>query len=240
MKKKMEKMRLNKYLASQGVASRREIDKMVLRGEIEVNGKIPEIGLKVDKKDTIKINGKPLKAGKQKNIYYLLNKPRKVISAVSDDRGRRTVTDFLKNKGRVYPIGRLDYETEGLIIMTNDGELYNNVIHPKAEVYKKYVVQAKGRVKKSALSSLKNGIKLEDGVTLPAKVQFIREEGETTWFSISIREGRNRQVRRMVEAIGHRVMSLQRTRIGNITLGNLEVGGVRPLTKEEVRYLKSL
>jgi len=236
----MEKVRLNKYLASMGIGSRREIDKMVEEEKITVNGQYPSPGIKVNIKDEISIDGKVIGKTKEKKVYYLLNKPKKVISAVKDDRGRRTVIDFIKTKERIYPIGRLDYDTEGMIILTNDGDLYNKVIHPKGEVYKKYLIQAAGIIKKIKLGQLKAGIKLEDGMTLPAKVRFLKEEGSTTWLTVSIREGRNRQVRRMLDAIGHRVISLTRVKIGTITMGDLEVGKYRVLTKEEVKYLKNV
>ena len=236
----MEKVRLNKYLASIGIGSRREIDKMVDQKKIKVNGVFPEPGMKVNVKDKIEIEGKLIGNTKEKKVYYMLNKPKKVISAVKDDRGRRTVVDFIKTKERIYPVGRLDYDTEGLIILTNDGDLYNKVIHPKGEVYKKYLVQAAGLIKKIKLGQLKAGIKLEDGLTLPAKVRFLKEEGSTTWVSIAIREGRNRQVRRMFDAIGHRVISLTRVKIGTISMGDLEVGKYRTLTKEEIKYLKNV
>ncbi len=236
----MEKVRLNKYLASIGIGSRREIDKMVDQKKIKVNGVFPEPGMKVNIKDKIEVEGKLIGNTKEKKVYYMLNKPKKVISAVKDDRGRRTVVDFIKTKERIYPVGRLDYDTEGLIILTNDGDLYNKVIHPKGEVYKKYLVQAAGLIKKIKLGQLKAGIKLEDGLTLPAKVRFLKEEGSTTWVSIAIREGRNRQVRRMFDAIGHRVISLTRVKIGTISMGDLEVGKYRTLTKEEIKYLKNV
>ncbi|UUV18558.1 rRNA pseudouridine synthase [Fusobacteria bacterium ZRK30] len=236
----MEKVRLNKYLASIGIGSRREIDKMVEEKKIMVNGEYPSPGMKVNIKDKISVDGKLIGKTKEKKVYYLLNKPKKVISAVKDDRGRRTVIDFVKTKERVYPIGRLDYDTEGMIILTNDGDLYNKVIHPKGEVYKKYLIQAAGHIKKINLGQLKAGIKLEDGLTLPAKVRFLREEGSTTWLTVAIREGRNRQVRRMLDAIGHRVISLTRVKIGTLTMGDLEVGKYRPLTKEEIKYLKDV
>jgi len=240
MEEKMEKVRLNKYLASLGIGSRREIDKMVEEKRIMVNGEYPNPGIKVNMKDKISVDGKVVGGKKEKKVYYLLNKPKKVISAVKDDRGRRTVIDFVKTKERIYPIGRLDYDTEGMIILTNDGDLYNKVIHPKEEVYKKYLIQAAGIIKKIKLGQLKAGIKLEDGMTLPAKVRFLKEEGSTTWLTVSIREGRNRQVRRMLDAIGHRVINLTRVKIGTISIGDLEVGKYRVLTKEEINYLKNV
>lgn len=236
----MEKIRVNKYLASVGIGSRREIDKMVEEQRIKVNGKFPNAGDKINKKDKIEIDGNPINSTTEKKVYYVLNKPKKVISAVKDDRGRRTVLDFIKTKERIYPVGRLDYDTEGMIILTNDGDMYNKVIHPKGEVYKKYQIQAAGIIKKIDLGRLKAGIKLDDGLTLPAKVRFLREEGSTTWLTVSIREGRNRQVRRMLDAIGHRVISLTRVKIGTIPMGDLESGKYRQLTKDEVKYLKNV
>jgi 23S rRNA pseudouridine2605 synthase len=236
----MEKVRLNKYLASIGIGSRREIDKMVDMKKIKVNGNYPEPGMKVNVKDKIEVEGRLIANTQEKKVYYMLNKPKKVISAVKDDRGRRTVLDFIKTKERIYPVGRLDYDTEGLIILTNDGDMYNKVIHPKGEVYKKYLVQTAGLIKKIKVGQLRAGVKLEDGLTLPAKVRLLKEEGSTTWITIAIREGKNRQVRRMFDAIGHRVISLTRVKIGNIPMGDLEVGKYRVLTKEEIRYLKNV
>ncbi len=235
----MEKLRINKYLSSKGVASRREVDKMIEDSRILVNGKQPSPGEKVSDQDEIRIDGRLLNSNEEKR-YFLLNKPVRVISSAKDDRGRKTVVDLVKIDARLYPVGRLDYDTEGLIILTNDGELFNRVIHPRAKVYKTYTVRLKGHIGKGDLAKLRDGVELEDGMTLPAKVEILRFDGLDSWIEISIREGRNRQIRRMCKAVGYPVLYLRRDKIGNIGLGDLSIGEYRKLTKDEVAYLKGL
>ena len=236
----MIETRINKYLAGLGIASRRKIDEMITARRIKVNGKIIENGVKVTDKDIIEIDNKKINKKQEKKVYYILNKPLDVISAASDDRGRKTVVDYIRCKERIFPIGRLDYNTTGLIILTNDGELFNKIIHPKAEVFKKYEAVIKGKIDEKDIKKLENGVKLEDGMTLPAKVEVIDINERRSIVDISIREGRNRQVRRMFAELGYRVINLQRKEIGNMTLGNLRVGQYRELTKKEVEYLYSL
>lgn len=238
----MEEMRINKYLASLGVASRREIDRYIEEGRISVNGKVITQGVKVTDKDKILLNGKPVKQEKTKKVYYLLNKPSGVLSTAKDDRGRKTVVDLIKANERVFPIGRLDYETEGLIILTNDGELFNRLMHPKSEIYKEYTVVAKYDIKDADIHQLKIGVKLEDGKTLPARVRIVKRDGNhgRTELKIAIREGKNRQIRRMMEAIGHPVVSLRRDKVADLELGKLKTGEYRELTYKEVKYLYSL
>lgn len=236
----MIETRINKYLAGLGIASRRKIDEMITARRIKVNGKIIENGVKVTDKDIIEIDNKKINKKQEKKVYYILNKPLDVISAASDDRGRKTVVDYIRCKERIFPIGRLDYNTTGLIILTNDGELFNKIIHPKAEVFKKYEAVIKGKIDEKDIKKLENGVKLEDGMTLPAKVELIDINERRSIVDISIREGRNRQVRRMFAELGYRVINLQRKEIGNMTLGNLRVGQYRELTKKEVEYLYSL
>ncbi|MBC2855774.1 MAG: pseudouridine synthase [Cetobacterium sp.] len=234
-------MRINKYLSSVGIASRREIDRLIEIKAIKVNGVLATAGLKVTGEEVITINGKPLEKNKvERKVYYMLNKPKGVLSTAKDDRGRKTVIDLIDCPERIFPIGRLDSETEGLILLTNDGELFNRVIHPKAEVYKEYFAIIAGEVKDKELSRLAKGVILEDGATLPAKVKIIRREKGKSEVSIAIREGRNRQVRRMFDAIKHPVKFLRRDSIGKITLRGLEVGSYRKLTREEVLYLQSM
>ncbi|WP_319371531.1 pseudouridine synthase [uncultured Ilyobacter sp.] len=233
-------MRINKYLSSIGVASRREIDRLVESGSVIVNGTMATPGMQVSEKDVIEINGKKLHKKSEKKLYFMLNKPTGVISAAKDDRGRKTVVDLIKCKERIYPVGRLDFDTEGLILLTNDGDFFNKLMHPKSEVYKEYHVDVMGRVNKLEMDKLKRGIKLEDGITLPAKVELLDSSHETSKLRITIREGRNRQVRRMCKAIGHPVIHLKREKIGELGLGDLKKGGFRELTKKEVEYLYSL
>lgn len=236
----IEKVRINKYLASLGVASRREVDRMIDEGRILVNGELPSSGLKVDSSDTIEVDGKKLSIGEEKKVYYILNKPSEVISASKDDRGRTTVVDIVSSNERIYPIGRLDYDTTGLILLTNDGELFNRIIHPRSAIYKSYFAVVKGGISDENIDKLVNGVELEDGVTLPAKVKIISSSERKTVLLIDIREGRNRQIRRMCRAIGHPVLELKRERIGKLGLGKLREGQYRELTIEEVKYLYSL
>lgn len=236
----MEKMRINKYLASLGVGSRRAVDKMVEEGRIKVNGEMITAGVKVTDEDIIEINGKKIKKEVEKKVYYLLNKPLEVLSAASDDRGRKTVVDLIKCKERIFPIGRLDYNTTGLIIVTNDGELFNRVIHPRAEIYKEYYVKVFGEISEESMEKLRNGVKFDDGYTLPAIVTLINREKGKSELNISIREGRNRQVRRMLDSVNHPVITLKREKIGKLPLGKLKLGEYRELTQDEIKYLYSL
>ena len=233
----LEKQRINKYLSSKGIASRREVDRMIDAGRILVNGSAPDPGEKVSDEDEIRVDG-CLVGGVEEKLYFLLNKPSGVISSAKDDRGRKTVVDIIGSESRIYPVGRLDYDSEGLIILTNDGDLFNKVIHPRAKVYKTYTVKVRGRVADSGLRSLRDGVELEDGVTLPAKVKKLSFDGDFTWMEISIREGRNRQIRRMCKNIGQPVVYLRRDKLGELGLGTLGIGQYRKLSKEEVAYLK--
>lgn len=236
----MEEIRINKYLASLGIGSRREIDKLIEEGKIKVNGEVISAGIKVTDNDTIEVKGKKITKEIEKKVYYMLNKPLEVLSSAKDDRGRKTVVDIIKCKERVFPIGRLDYNTTGLILLTNDGELFNRVIHPRSEVYKEYYVKVLGEIKDSSIKTLEDGVELEDGVTLPAYVKVLSRERGKSELIISIREGRNRQVRRMMDAVKHPVVILRRERIGKLSLGKLKIGEYRELTESEVKYLYSL
>lgn len=236
----MEKIRINKFLAELGVGSRRAIDKMIEEKKIKVNGVLAESGIKVDKTDNIVINGRPLNFERKKKVYFMLNKPKRVLSTAKDERGRKTVVDLIDTKERIFPIGRLDYDTEGLIILTNDGEVFNKVIHPRTEVYKTYLVEARGNINMSTLNKLKRGIMLDDKITLPAKAKIILADEKHTVLHFAIKEGRNRQVRRMFESVGHNVINLKRIMLGELNLDGLEIGEYRPLTKKEINYLYSL
>lgn len=236
----MEEIRINKYLASLGIGSRREIDRLIEEGKIKVNGEIITAGVKVTESDVIEVKGKKISKVTEKKVYYILNKPLEVLSSAKDDRGRKTVVDIIKCKERIFPIGRLDYNTTGLILLTNDGELFNRVIHPRSEVYKEYYVKVLGEIKDSSIKKLEEGVELEDGITLPAYVKLISREKGKSEIMISIREGRNRQVRRMLDAVNHPVTVLRRERIGKISLGKLRIGEYRELTESEIKYLYSL
>ncbi|WP_281834754.1 pseudouridine synthase [Propionigenium maris] len=233
-------MRINKYLSSLGVASRREVDRLVDEGLIKVNGEPATSGMKVSSEDEIEVRGKVIETSQEKKVYYILNKPKGVISAAKDDRGRRTVVDMIDTKQRIYPIGRLDFDTTGLILLTNDGELFNRIIHPRSTVYKSYFVVVKGEMEDTSLKKLAEGVELEDGRTLPAKVRLVKSSPRSTSLIIEIREGRNRQIRRMCSAVGHPVYDLKREKIGRLGIRDLAEGQYRELTDEEVRYLYSL
>ena len=207
---------------------------------IKVNGILAESGVKVDKNDTITINGKPLNIEKKQKVYFILNKPKRVLSTAKDERGRKTVVDLIDTKERIFPIGRLDYDTEGLLLLTNDGEIFNKIIHPRTEVYKTYLVEAKGNINMTTLNKLKRGIMLDDKITLPAKAKILLADDKHTVLHFAIKEGRNRQVRRMFESVGHPVINLKRIMLGELNLDGLETGEYRALTKKEINYLYSL
>lgn len=234
--------RLQKVIAHAGVASRRKAEELILAGKVKVNGKVTvELGTKVTNSDVIEVEG--VKIERENKVYFLLYKPTGVISAVSDDKKRKVVTDFLPYvHERIYPVGRLDYDTSGLLILTNDGEFANLLTHPKYEVHKTYVARVKGLVSRESLRKLERGIKLEDGITAPAKAKVISADKSKnkTIVELTIHEGRNRQVRRMFDAIGHPVQKLKRERYAFLHLGGLSTGDSRELTPHEVKQLRAL
>lgn len=234
--------RLQKVIAAAGIASRRKSEELIKQGKVKVNGKIvTELGIKVSSSDKVEVNEIPIE--KEVPVYFLLYKPRGVISSVSDDKGRKVVTDFFSNfKERIYPIGRLDYDTSGLLLMTNDGEFANLLMHPKSEIEKVYVAKVKGFPLRENLKKLEKGIMLKDGKTAPAKVKVLSvdKKKQTTIIEIIIHEGKNRQVRRMFEAIGNEVLKLKRERYGTLTLSGLKAGEARELTLHEVKQLRVL
>lgn len=236
----MEKVRLNKYLSTLGIGSRREIDSLMENGKILVNGEKPLVGIKVDGNDNIVVNGKTIRKKTPEKVYYLLNKPLNTLSSAKDDRGRKTVVELIDTKERIFPIGRLDYNTTGLLILTNDGELFNRLIHPRSEVYKKYLVEVSGFINEIKKQTLESGLLLDDGMTLPANVNVLLASKQKSILEISIREGRNRQVRRMMEKLGNRVISLKRESLGDLSVKDLKEGESRELTSEEIKYLYSL
>ena len=235
-------MRLQKFMAKSGLGSRRACEEIIKQGRVEVNGKIiNKMGMSVNpEKDRIKVDGELIQISTEK-IYILMNKPTGVITTVNDPFNRPTVIDMLKSvKERVFPVGRLDKDTEGLLILTNDGSLTYKITHPKYEIQKTYVAHLSGRVNKDKLMILQNGVKLEDGITAPANIKVLLVKNDYTILQIKIHEGRNRQIRRMCKAIGHPLLYLKRTRIGNIDLQDLNVGEWRYMTKQELNYLKNL
>ena len=232
-------MRINKYLAAAGVASRRECDKMISDGKVKINGRVAELGTEVGGEDEVFVNGN--KVTIKKNEYYLLNKPKGYICSVSDDKGRKTVMDLMpQGAGRIYPVGRLDYDSEGLLIMTTDGELAQKLTHPSNEVPKTYLVKVEGTVTETALNPLRSGIEIDGYVTKKCKAHIVETNKAYTKIHITITEGKNREIRKMFATIGKEVMLLKRIKIGEISLRGLDRGSYRKLTVQEIDYLNSL
>lgn len=237
------KQRLQKILSEIGIASRRKAEGLILEGRVTVNGKVATLGMKADPlKDYIKVDGK-LIAGPEKEIkkvYLIFNKPRGVVTTLHDPEGRPTVKDFLKGvKYRVFPVGRLDYDSEGLLLLTNDGDFAHAILHPSKKIPKTYIVKVKGVLDEEEIDKLRKGIRLEDGITAPAKIRKIRKTENNSWLEITIHEGRKRQIRRMLERIGHPVLKLKRTGINGLSLGDLKSGELRPLTPAELKLIKN-
>jgi 23S rRNA pseudouridine2605 synthase len=231
-------LRLAKYLADAGIASRRKAEDLIMQGRVKVNGtkvQQKECTIMPDK-DIVEFDGHVIEQAER--IYIMLNKPAGFISSVYDPQGRPTVLDLLNNvTQRVYPVGRLDYDTEGLLLLTNDGEFSNLMMHPRYEMTKTYEAMVQGAPGKKALSMLRQGLELEDGLTAPAEVKVLTQDEDKTWLEIKIHEGRKRQVKRMCAAVGYPVIKLKRTAFENLTLQDLALGEYRQLTQEEVRPL---
>jgi 23S rRNA pseudouridine2605 synthase len=232
--------RIQKILARCGVASRRNAEELIVQGRVTVNGKTASLGMKADSdKDHIKVNGKLIKKH-ESTVLIMFNKPHKCITSMHDPQGRPTVKDFLKGvKTRVYPVGRLDYDAEGLVLLTNTGEFANAIMHPKKKIPKTYCVKIKGVLEEKQIQKLERGIKLEDGITAPAKIKKLRKEKVNSWVDITIHEGRKHQVKRMFEKVGHPVLKLKRTKIDGLSIGSLPVGRYRYLIPEEIKRLKA-
>ena len=232
--------RLQKYMARSGVTSRRKAEEMIKKGLVRVNGTIiTEMGVKVNPlEDEIDVAGKKI-LPEEKKVYVLLNKPLGVVTTMNDPQGRKIVTDLLKDiKERIYPIGRLDYNTEGLLLLTNDGELAYHLTHPRFEINKTYFAKVNGYVTELALKELRQGVMLADGLTKLAFVKLLKRTAKESSLEITIQEGRNRQVRRMCEKVGHAVSYLKRIRLGFLELEDLQVGQYRCLKDFEVKKLK--
>ena len=232
-------MRINTFLARCGLGSRRKVENLIINKEIFINGNnnfplSTDIDPKIDK---VKYKDELLQL-KQKKLYFMLNKPKLCITALSDDRGRRTVLDYFDKSLSIFPVGRLDYNTEGLLLLTNDGEFCNNITHPSKKIGKTYLVTTSKLVKPHDLVKLRNGVVIEDDIkTLPANVSNPKIDGEKYITKIEIFEGRNRQVRKMFDALGYKVINLKRISIGKLELGNLKPGKFKELTSEEIKKI---
>jgi 23S rRNA pseudouridine2605 synthase len=235
----MEK-RLQKILAEMGIASRRKAEELIEEGRVTVNGKVARLGQKADPlRDHIKLGGKLLTRPSERKVYYMLNKPVNVLTSLSDKEERPTVKDYLKGvRERVYPVGRLDFDSEGLLLITNDGELAHAITHPSKKIPKTYRVKIKGVLADKELARLRKGIRIEGGLTAPAEVKPVKILKQNSWIDITIHEGKKRQIRRMLQAVGHPAARLIRIRIDGLVLGTLKAGGLRQLSNEEVKRLK--
>ena len=232
--------RLQKVIAQAGIASRRKAEELIKDGKVKVNGEvITELGTKVKESDRVEVNNKPIE--KENKEYYLLNKPRGVITTTSDEHGRKTVTELINTEARIYPVGRLDYDTTGAIILTNDGEFANILMHPSNKIDKVYLAKLEGIIKGEQINTLKNGVMLDDILVKASRVKLkkVNKESNTSMVEITIHEGKNHQVKRMFESVGFHVEKLTRERIDIFTINNLKSGEYRKLTPKEVQVVYS-
>ena len=233
-------MRINKYLAESGVASRRACDKLIADGRVKVNGKPASLGEDVADGDEVTVDGKPVQR-RTAHSYYLMNKPKGYVCTVKDDKDRKTVMQLLPaGVGRLFPVGRLDYDTEGMLLFTDDGDLAFRLTHPKNEISKTYLVKIEGSIGDAELNRLRAGVELDGKLTNKSRIKVVATDKKFTKLHITVTEGRNRQVRRMFEAVGKHIVFLKRIKIGEMPLGSLERGKVRKLTQEEIFYLTNL
>jgi len=234
-----ELQRIQKLIAKAGLGSRRQAEVWISQGRVTVNGEIAQLGDKASlSEDRVCLNNVELPRLEEKQ-YYILNKPMGYVTTLKDPQGRPTILHFLQDvKERLFPVGRLDLNTEGLLLLTNDGELSQSLLHPRHKIPKTYRVKVSGHLSQSAQTEMEQGVKLEDGMTAPAKIDHINYSGKNTWFDMTITEGRNRQVRRMCTAVGFSVSALKRVRMANIELGDLPPGHKRKLHLREIQKLK--
>lgn len=239
MSEEQKGMRLQKYMALCGVASRRHAEQMIAAGDVQVNGRtVREMGVLVAPGDRVTVRGSDIRVEGEKR-YILYYKPVGEVCTVSDPEGRRTVMDAFRDfPCRLYPVGRLDYDSEGLLLLTNDGDFAAFLTHPRHEVDKGYIARVSNAVSDEALSALRRGVWVDGRRTAPAKVQVLRQDAFSTDILITIHEGRNRQIRKMVDAVGHQVVRLKRVRYGSVELGDMQRGAWRDLTADEVAALK--
>ena len=231
--------RLQKIIAESGLCSRRKAEELILAGKVKVNGEtITELGYKASFNDAITVNGKPLE--REEKVVYILNKPKGVISSAKDDKDRTTVVDLVDSKYRLYPIGRLDFDSSGLILLSNDGEITQKMLHPKFNIDKVYEVTINGLITKEQIEKLEKGVYIDKQKTAPCTIKLIRtnENKKTSFMEMTIHEGRNRQIRKMFETLGYKVIRLNRIKEANISLDNLQVGEYRKLKPIEVVKLK--
>ena len=233
-------MRINQYIASAGVTSRRKADELIEKGRVKVNGAVlTSPGYHVEDGDIVEVDGARITPSDRK-VYYLLNKPAGYVTSTADKEGRPLVTELVPDEVRVFPVGRLDLNTTGLLILTNDGDLSNKLMHPSHEFSKRYIVRAQGIVTRAEAARLEKGIDIGGFVTSPADVHLLKHDRNSTLAEIVIHEGKNRQVRRMFKAIGHPVLELCRTGLGNLEIGRLAIGQFRKLSPAEVEQLKRI
>lgn len=231
--------RLQKIIAESGLCSRRKAEQLILEGRVRVNGVIIDtLGCKASFNDEILVDNKPLK--KEEKLVYILNKPKNVISSSSDDKGRKTVIDLIDSKKRIYPLGRLDYDSSGLILLSNDGDLMQKIIHPKNKIEKVYEVKIDGLITLQEINKLEKGIRIDNYTTAPSSFKLIKtnQNKKTSFLQVTIHEGKNRQIRKMFKAVGYNVIDLKRIKEANISLGNLKAGEYRLLKPFEVKQLK--
>jgi 23S rRNA pseudouridine2605 synthase len=236
-----EIMRLNKYIAQAGIASRRKADELILNGNVKVNGAVPEDPwCDVQDGDVVEVNGITIKSSAAK-VYIMLNKPKGYITSVSDEKSRPVVMELVTDiEERLFPIGRLDYNTSGMLLMTNDGDLANKLMHPKHKVIKTYRARVSGVVSKERLAHLRKGVDIGGFITSKAQVDVIKQGERSAIVEIKIHEGRNRQVRKMFAAVGNKVLDLERIAVGDLYLGHLREGHYRKLSKSEIESLKKM
>ena len=231
-------MRINKYLAQAGLGSRRKVEELIVNGKVKVNGKVvKELATDIKETDVVSCDNKPIKQT-EKLVYYKLHKPKGYVTTVSDEKERKTVMDLMRGVHyRVYPVGRLDYETEGLLIMTNDGNITNLLTKPNSEIKKVYIVHIESDITKDEVKKLSSGVDIGGYTTKPCSVELLDTSEKLSKLKVTITEGKNRQVRKMCEAIGKRVLALHRVRIGNLGVKDLKIGEWRFLNKNEVEIL---
>lgn len=233
-------MRINKFLSGCGIDSRRKCEKLIVDGRVRVNGKIvSELATDIKDGDRVEVDGKSV-AVTHKKVYIMLNKPKGCVSTVSDEKGRKTVIDLINIKERIFPVGRLDYDTEGLLLLTNDGDLANKITHPRNAVKKVYSVRVEGEPTAAELKRLRAGIEYNGVKYGGSEIKNLGTENNETKLEISITEGKNHEIKNMIESLGRRVLFLKRSAIGNIRLGGLSRGEWRYLNAREIEYLKSL